>query len=147
MKKLKIAARSKNISIEKAWEIVTDIKKYPQKVKYVKKVEVYGVGEGSQWDDITQILWIPIKIRHTVTSVIKNREYVFAIRLYFGGVMKQKYTLSKENNETIIQGIITFDLGSKLINNTLGVILKHRLKKMLISSFQIFGGEVYQISK
>jgi ribosome-associated toxin RatA of RatAB toxin-antitoxin module len=147
MKKLKVAGRSKNISIEKAWQIVTDIEKYPQRVKYVKKVEIYGIGEGSQWDDITQILWIPIKIRHTVTSAIKNKEYEFSIRLYFGGTMKQKYTLSKENQETIIQGIIIFDLGNKLINNTLGVILKHRLKKMLVSSFQIFGGEAYQISE
>lgn len=143
MRTLTITARSKNIPLEKAWDLVTDIEKYPQRVKYVKKVKSYGTGIGSQWDDVTTILWIPLRMRHTVKSIEKNKEYSFVIPLHFGGYMEQKYTLSWEDDKSITRALIKYDLGNKFLNATIGSILKKRLKNMLISSFQKTGGEVY----
>lgn len=137
---------SKNISLEKAWDLITDIEKFPQRVKYVKKVKVFGTGVGSKWDDITTILWIPMRMRHTVKSFDKNKEYSFIIRFPSNGQMEQKYTISQKDGESIIQALVTYDLGNKLLNMTLGSILKKRLENMLVSSFQKTGGEV-QIQK
>ncbi len=134
---------SKNISLEKAWDLITDIEKFPQRVKYVKKVRVFGTGVGSEWDDITTILWIPMRMRHTVKSFDKNKEYSFIIRFLSNGHMEQKYAISQKDGKSIIQALVTYDLGNKLLNMTLGSILKKRLENMLVSSFQKTGGEVY----
>lgn len=143
MKTVRITACSTKISLENAWNLITDIEKYPQRVKYVKKVKVYGRGVGAFWEDITSILWIPIKIQHTITAYKKNKEYSFTIPLSFGGRMTQKYMLLKENpKKIIVKGLITYDLGSKILNDTIGTILKPRLKKMLISSLQGVGAEI-----
>lgn len=142
MKTINITLHLKNMPLNKAWDMITDIEKYPQRVKYVKKVKVYGAGLGSEWDDVTTILWIPMRMRHTVNSLIKNKEYGFTIPLYFGGTMVQKYTLSEKDHESVINGSITFDLGNKILNAALGPILENRLKNMLISSFQKTGGEI-----
>jgi hypothetical protein len=138
-----VSARSKDLSLDKAWKLLTDIEKYPQRIKYVKKVVVHDTGVGSQWDDITTILWIPLKMPHTVISSKKNREYSFEVPLLFGGIMKQKYCLSSESaTSTLIYCSITYDLGLKILNRTIGLILKRRLKSMLESSLEKFGGEI-----
>lgn len=134
---------SKNISLEKAWDLITDIEKFPQRVKYVKKVKAFGTGVGSEWDDITTILWIPMRMRHTVKSFDKNKEYSFIIRFLSNGYMEQKYAISQKEGKAIIQALVTYDLGNKLLNMTLGSILKKRLENMLVSSFQKLGAEVY----
>ncbi len=143
MTTITVTALSKNITLEKAWEFLTDIEKYPQRVKYLKKVKIYGTGKGSRWDDITTILWIPLKMRHTVTAYEKYHHYCFELPLFFGGTMKQEYLLSEKNrNDTIIKSTITYDLGNKFLNNTIGTILKYRLKKMLESSIKNTGAEI-----
>lgn len=136
MNTIKITLQSKNLTLEKAWKLITEIEKYPQKVKYVKKVEIYGEGVGSKWDDTTTILLIPLKMRHTITSWDKNKEYSFNIPLYFGGYMKQKYILSQKDKIVIIEGLITYDLGNNFLNKTIGAILSRRLKTMVLSSFE-----------
>jgi len=143
MKPIKITMHSKNISLEKAWDLITDIEKFPQRVKYVKKVKVFGTGVGSEWDDITTILWIPMRMRHTVKSFDKNKEYSFIIRFLSNGYMEQKYAISQKDGKSTIQALVTYDLGNKLLNITLGSILKKRLENMLVSSFQKTGGTVY----
>lgn len=146
MKTIKITLHSKNTPLEKTWRILTDIEKYPRRVKYVKKTKIYGTGIGSRWDDITTILWIPMRMRHTVKSFDKNKEYSFIIRFLANGHMEQKYEISQKDGTAIIQALVTYDLGNKLLNMTLGSILEKRLKNMLVSSFQKTGGEV-QIQK
>ncbi len=143
MKTVNVVAQTKNLSLDSAWKLITEIEKYPQRVKYVKKVKVYGAGVGSQWEDLTTILWIPLTMRHTITSFKKNEEYGFTIPLSFGGVMKQNYIISKEKRDAVtIKGSITYDLGNKFLNNTIGSILNRRLKKMLLSSIRNIDGEV-----
>lgn len=137
-----VIVHTKKIPLEQAWDIITDIDKFPQRVKYVKKVKVFGTGIGSEWDDITTILWIPLQMRHTVKSFNKNKEYSFIIRFHPGGYMEQKYSLSQKDQGSIIQALIKFDLGNKFLNTTLAPILKKRLRNMLTSSFQKLGGEI-----
>ncbi|MBU3978980.1 hypothetical protein KJ980_04995 [Patescibacteria group bacterium] len=140
---IKITGHSNKIDLETAWNKIIDIEKYPQRVKYVKKVKVHNTGLGSKWDDITTILWIPIKMRHTVNYLQKNKEYGFKVYMYFGGCMEQKYTLSQKDKKLIIHALITFDLGNKLLNASLGFVLKKRLRNMLISNFKKNGAEIY----
>lgn len=138
----RVTVDAKNIPLEKAWEIITDVEKFPQRVKYVQKVKVFGEGVGSEWDDITTILWVPQKMRHTVTSLKKNSEYAFIIHFLAKGSMEQRYTISQKDQGSIIQAFIKFDLGNKFLNKTLGPILKNRLENMLVTSFQKLGGEI-----
>ncbi len=137
-----ITIDAKNIPLQRAWDIITDIEKYPQRVKYVKKVKMFGEGVGSEWDDITTILWIPMRMRHKVSSFNKNKEYSFIIHFLANGYMEQKYSLSQKNEGSIIHALIKYDFGNKFLNVTLGSILKNRLKNMLVSSFQKLGGEI-----
>jgi ribosome-associated toxin RatA of RatAB toxin-antitoxin module len=142
MTTIEVTTHTKNIPLEKAWDIITDVEKFPQRVKYVKKVKVLGEGTGSEWYDLTTILWIPMWMRHKVTALKKNNEYGFIIPLSLGGYMEQKYSLSPKNEGSIIQALITFNLGNKFLNATVGVILENRLKNMLTFSFQKLGGEI-----
>lgn len=135
MYSLKITAVSEDISTEKAWTLLTEIETYPKKIKFIKKVKVYGTGKGSRWDDLTTILWIPLLMHHTVTSFKQNAEYAFHIPLKTGGFMDHKYIITKNNQKGAkVDMIVTFDLGNKFLNITLGILLKQRLKDMLISS-------------
>ncbi len=143
MKSVSITVRTKKQAIDKVWDLLTDIEKYPKRVKYVKKVTVYGTSEGSVWDDTTTILWVPMKMKHTITTLRKNKEYSFDIPLYFGGVMKQKYVLRQEDRESvIIKASITYTLGNRFFNQTIGKLLNKRLKNMLESTVQFVDGEV-----
>lgn len=143
MQKLIVSGRSTSISLDTAWELITDIKNYPKRIMFVKKVKIYGLGKGSQWDDLTTILWFPLKMRHTITSFKKNAEYSFYIPIQTGGFMKQKYILTQESKKCVkIEITVTFDLGNYILNSIFGTILKQRLKKMLISSIQNVGAEL-----
>lgn len=142
MRKIKVTMQFGNHPLEKLWNLITDIEKYPQRVKYVKKVKVHGTGLGSKWDDITTILWIPMRMRHTVNAFNKNKEYGFIIPLRFNGYMEQKYTLFRNDEKSIVEGVVKFDLGNKILDKVLGSVLKKNLKTMLESSFQKQGGEI-----
>lgn len=143
MRSVEVKAKAKNITIEEAWKLITDIENYPKRVKYVKKVKSYGTGVGSQWDDVTAILWFPLTLHHTVTACKKNKEYSFMVPLQFGGKMYQTYTLVKEPSGSVkFNGIITYDLGNKILNNTIGTILDGKLKKMLVSTVRTIGAQV-----
>ncbi len=143
MKRVEVIARFRKMSIEAVWQILTDVEKYPQWVCFVKRVRVYGTGEGSRWDDVTVIAWIPLTMRHTVISCKNNKEYTLILPLYFGGHMKQEYTLSRDNDGySLLKALITYDFGNKFLNNMVGVILNPRLRKMLETSFCNIGAEI-----
>jgi uncharacterized membrane protein len=140
---MSITVRSTKVPVEKVWEALIDIEKYPERVKFVKKVKIYGQGEGSRWDDTTTILWFPLTLKHTITALKKNKEYSFEIPLSSTGVMRQKYLIRQDNGEgVIVEGTISYDLGNKLLNMTLSPILKKRLRNMLESSVRFIEGEV-----
>ena len=141
---ISVRVRTKNKDIDKVWSILTDIKSYPKRVKFVKKVDIYGKSAGSKWDDTTTILWVPMKMKHTVIAFQKNKEYSFEIPLYFGGKMKQEYKLIKEGSQgVVIKGIVSYTLGNRFLNKTIGVLLNRRLRNMLLSSVQFVEGEVF----
>lgn len=142
MTTIKITIFYKNTPPKKTWDMITNIEKYPQYVKFVKKVKLYGTGIGSQWDDITTILWLPLKMHHTVNSFLENKEYGFIVHLPIGGYMEQKYTFSQKDQGTSIQALVTYDFENKFFNATIGSILKGRLENMLISTFRKTGAEI-----
>jgi hypothetical protein len=144
MKTVSVRVRSTKISIDKLWQIMIDIEKYPQRVKFVRSTTVYGkIEEGAVWDDTTTILWFPLRLKHVITDFKKNSEYSFDLPLHFGGWMRQRYTLKEESSKAvIITGTITYDLGNPVLNVVFSSLLGMRLKNMLESSVQFVDGEV-----
>lgn len=144
MRSVTLTVRTEKHAIDEVWDLLTDVEKYPQRVRYVKQVKVYGRGEGSRWDDTTTILWVPMKMKHTVISLRKNKEYSFEIPLYPGGGMRQKYTLMQGGRKSvIIKANITYTLGNRFFNGVFGGLLNKRLKNMLESTIQFVDGEVF----
>ena len=140
---VKVTTFNKNMTLEEAWKMLSDIQKYNQRVKFVRKVTLYTNTKGTYWDDITTILWIPLKIKHKITSMKKNQKICYDTKLPLNGFMKQNFALSKNDKNVFIEGTINFDLGNKILNNTLGIILKKRLTEMLGHGFLNLGGEIY----
>lgn len=145
MESVKIKAQTESLTREKVWDLLIDIEKYPERVKFVKKIEIHGVGKGSKWDDTTTILWLPLTMHHTVKNFVKNEEYSFSLPIWGGGSMEQAYTIKEEGKKVIVEAVVNFTLGHEIFNLTIGKILKARLKEMLISAVLSVGGEKCQI--
>ena len=144
MNTVEVTMQINRLTLDEIWDILTDIEKYPQRVKYVKKVKIRGeLKEGTCWEDTTAILWIPQKMTHTITSFKKNKEYSFSVPLYFGGIMTQTYQISTgQQKATLIKGTISYDCKNKFANRLTKIILNPKLKDMLESTFKSFDGNI-----
>ena len=128
---------SSNVPFEILWSIITDIPQYPRYVKFIRKALLYGpVAAGVRWDDETTILWLPIRMKHTITRLEKYRVLAFDLDLPFGGKMSQVYTFGSSNSETIVVATISFFLGIGILDTIIGPVLERRLRAMLTASFE-----------
>lgn len=125
------------IPIQTFWQQVVDINNYPKYFKYMQSAKLLGSAEvGAQWEDLTTILWLPMKIKHKITKLDENKEIAFEVALPTGGEMYQKMVLEGDNGVTKVFGEIKFELGNKWIDFFLGPILEMRLKKMVSSAYE-----------
>ncbi len=128
---------SSPMPFEILWSIITDIPQYPQYVKFVRKALLYGpVAVGVRWDDETTILWLPIRMKHTITRLEQYQVFAFDLNLPLGGKMSHVYTLCNKSSETMIVATISFFLGIKILDKIIGPVLEHRLRAMLTASFE-----------
>lgn len=126
-----------NIPLNSLWDLLTNIKIYPKNVKYVKSVKISGpLKVGKEWEDITTILWIPMRVKHITTEVVENKKLSLEVPLPFGGKMLQSVNLEGGNQNCRIWGGINFDLGNPVFNLIIGPILKKRLQTMLLSALE-----------
>ena len=126
-----------NMPVKEVWKIIEDVEHYPEHVKYMHKAKLSGpFGVGSQWVDVTTVLWIPMAVTHKVAKLKENKEIVFDISLPFGGRMIQTVILNGDQKTPEVVGEIDFDLGNPLANFLVGQILKRRLQDMLASTLK-----------
>jgi len=126
-----------NIPLNSLWDLLTNIKIYPKNVKYVKSVKISGpLKVGKEWEDITTILWIPMRVKHVTAEVVRNKKLSLEVLLPFGGKMLQSVNLEGDNQNCRIWGGINFDLGNPVFNLIIGPILKKRLQTMLLSTVE-----------
>lgn len=135
MRKIVMEVKTKVLSREAMWDKIIHIERYPEWVKYCKKIDITEVKEGATFSDITTLLWIPMKIHHKIISIKKYKEIIFFLPLPGGGKMWHTFTFGQDHDETYMRAEIKFDLGNILFNNTVGYILEKRWENILNNAF------------
>lgn len=135
MKTLAMRIATEQLSIETIWQRVSEIETYPKRIKYCQRVFDIDIREGGHYTDVTTLLWVPITIRHTIESIKQLTEIKYFLTLPGGGVSQQMYHFSHEHGKAVLVAKVTFDLGHPILTETIGVILKYRLVRMLRSAF------------
>jgi ribosome-associated toxin RatA of RatAB toxin-antitoxin module len=132
-----------SLSIDHLWSLLLEISNYPKYIKFLQKAELVGgrIEVGAVWYDWTTILFLPMKIKHTVVSITPKEEIGFDVDLIFGGIMQQRFVFSPRGSSTQIQGQISFDFRNKLVDKILGQFLQKRLQEMLEGSLENFKKE------
>jgi hypothetical protein len=81
-----------SLSIHQVWELLSNTNHYSRFIAYQLYVEPVGeLEEGMDWYDITTILWIPLKINHTVTVFKKHKQLTNSLSFPFNGWMIQDF--------------------------------------------------------
>lgn len=126
-----------SLKIDKVWELLTDIKSYPQYMEFVREVKAPKVfKEGVCWSDITNIFWIPLEIKHKIIKIEKNKKFIYELFLPMGGTMMEEIGLTVSGKGTKIHSEIKFTFKNRLVDFVLGSLLKKRLREMLKGTFR-----------
>jgi len=124
-------AKSKIHTQKALWQAMADVQKYPNWVKYCKSVSVTEVKEGATFHDVTTLLWIPMKIEHVITKIKPHEEIHFFLPLPGGAKMWHRFSFKQEGEYGVMIADITFDLGNRFYNATVGYILEKRWESLL----------------
>src|SRR5579862_9534631 len=135
MRRLVMEAKSKKFSHKELWLAIADLEKYPEVVKYCKKITVTEIKEGGTFQDVTTLLWIPMKITHVITKLKPHEEIHFFLPLPGGGKMWHKFSFKQDGEHGLMIADISFDLGNELYNATVGYLLEKRWEALLIHGF------------
>lgn len=124
------------------WQLVIDVEKLFKLAKFVKKVSIQEpVKEGVQFYDVTGILWIPIPIRHKITTIKKYEKLVMEADLPLkSGKMFQTISVKDMGKHRKIEMEIKFNIDFPLFDIIFGYILEIRLRRMIIESFKNIEG-------
>ena len=90
---------------------------------------------GAAYHDITTLLWIPLKIKHVVTKMEPYKEFHIFIPLPGGGKMWHKFKFLQEGDIGVMMSEVSFDLGNKFINATVGHVLEKRWMQLIKQGF------------
>lgn len=135
MRTISLEQSLSNVSVFDFWSYLISVEKYPEYIPYVKKTIVEEeIKVGSTWYDVTRILWVPMRLKHTTLSVIPYKEMSFHVHIPLKGKMKQQYIINKEDGKITATAKAEFYLGNRFIDMFLGPILKKRLEKMMLGS-------------
>jgi ribosome-associated toxin RatA of RatAB toxin-antitoxin module len=135
MRKIVLQAKSKKHSHKELWKTVADLEKYPEWIKFCREMRVKQVEEGQTFHDVTTLLWIPMEIEHVITKLKPHDEILFFMTLPGGGKMWHRFTFRQEDKYGHMTAEITFDLGNKLYNATVGYVLEKRWRQLLKQGF------------
>jgi len=132
VKSVNIIKKTTGISISEFNSFLTSVERYPEYVPYLQKVIIKEkIAEGSVWFDITKILWIPMKFKHTTLEFEKKKKMSFQVHIPFGGRMEQSYEFDQRGKIIVINAQAKFHLGNPMVHIIVGPILKNRLQKMM----------------
>ena len=114
---------------------MTTLEEYPNWCKFCIKMMPTQIKEGAVYHDITTLLWIPLKIKHVVIKMDPHKEFHTFVPLPFGGKMWHKFSFLQEDDKAVMISEITFDLGGKLRNATIGHLLENRWMQLARQGF------------
>ena len=130
-------AKSIKLSQKDLWRIVTTIEDYPTWCKFCQRIIAAPskIEEGAVWIDVTTLLWIPLKIKHIVKKVRPYEELDVFLPLPIGGKMWFKFCFKQKGKYSYMTSEVSFDLGHRLIDETVGRILEKRWRELLDQGF------------
>lgn len=136
MRKIRVSATT-TLPPSQVWEMVSDIKNWPDYVEFVKWIKLAGpVHEGTYFDDLTVILWIPVKIRHKIIKIEKERELLLeAYMPYRKGLMYQSVLIKKQGKLTEVVIEIKFEINF-LFDLLIGWLVQFRLNQMVVRTLK-----------
>ena len=121
-----------NQPVDTVWSVITKVEDYPSYVRYVHKVEQpKSLKVGSEWFDWSTIIFVPLRLKHTVVKMEPNKVLGFFVPLPFGGKMNQLFTITQYGRGTKLYAEINFDLKYPIFNQVIGPILTRRLVLMM----------------
>jgi hypothetical protein len=135
MRKILVRSKSKTLSQKDLWKTMTTLEDYPNWCKFCIKMIPAKLEEGAEYHDITTLLWIPLKIKHVVIKIEPHNEFHTYVPLPGGGQMWQKFNFSHDGEKAVLLSEITFDLGSRIANATVGHILEKRWMQLARQGF------------
>lgn len=143
---IKLAANL-DITSSRLWEIITEINRYPNYIKFVYWARINGRFEaGSTWTDLSTILFIPILVRHEIMKIRTGRKVLYLIKLPFGGKIMQIFEIKQKQKTTDMSIEIVIDLKNPILDSVLGKFLERRTKFMLNSTLENFREKALQRS-
>lgn len=132
MRKVEVKGET-SLSKELIWRFITDLKRYPKHVKFVKSVSFSEpLSLGSQFSDITTIAYIPLKVTHKVDVFEKEKSLGFYVKMPLTGYMIQRVNIKSKNNKRELGLSIEFDFQNRLFDFVFGKFLEKRIREMLL---------------
>lgn len=135
MKKVVVKARTEE-SIEEIWDVIIDIKNWDKLIKFVKKIDIKELPQKhTKFFDITEILWVPTKIEHTILEIEKYKR--FKMEAYMPqnfGIMYQEIIIENKGKFSEVKIEVSFKIYSSLLDLIFSPILKKRLKIMVVDT-------------
>lgn len=135
MKKVVVRARTEE-SIEEIWDVIIDIKNWDKLIKFVKKIDIKeNPQKGTKFFDITEILWIPTRIEHTILKIEKYKRFQMEAYMPFGsGIMFQEINIENKGKFSEVTIEVSFEIYSSLLDLIFSPILMMRLKIMVVDT-------------
>lgn len=117
------------ISKSGVWKELTDINKYPEYLKFVKKVKVLRpLGKEGVWQDLHTVLFIPLLTKHFVIEFEPEKKIVYMLKLPFLGKVIEEIEVVGINKGTKATFTIEIYIPNKFFDSTLGNLLEKRLR-------------------
>jgi ribosome-associated toxin RatA of RatAB toxin-antitoxin module len=123
------------LSLGEMWHRVSDIRSYPQRVKYCRRVWGVDFREGGEYTDTTTLLWVPITIHHHIAEVSYPTRIKYELSHPGGWSSTQIFTFGSKPGLTTLEAKISFHFDNPIFDYALGLVLKPRLVRMFKSVF------------
>jgi len=134
-------SRTFQASVSKGWEILCDIKNYPQFVPFITEITPNGpFVEGMVWHDTTTLLWITQRVAHKVEVIKEYEHLVFSVPVT-GGVVTEDFRLESMGKKTKITLTVSVVIKPWIVEETVGRLLAARFGTMLrktLENLEIF---------
>jgi uncharacterized protein YndB with AHSA1/START domain len=129
MRRRVVIERDLRTAIDVVWDKVTDLDEYPRYFKYIARVEKTEMKVGETWRDWTNIVFLPMKIEHTVTRLIPHAQLDFTFSTPFGGAVAE--TISFTDLAPGTQLHVEIDIDLRIWDFLFGRLLARRLAEMI----------------
>ncbi len=129
-----------NTSLEKVWQLFTEIHNYPRYIEFCQTAELVGpFAPGSHWKDHSTVVYLPMDIVHEIVTVEPAKKLEYRINLPGGGELWQRFHFSEVAGQTQLKVEIDINFTNKLMDFFLGPLVQRRNQTMInqtINNFQ-----------